>query len=116
MYKTPQPFKMNSSSSINLSSNDIKEAYYIPKKLSNIYDMYGTQPQPNLFERKRNSLNNFNFMTTIQKPTMSLSNKQIPSLGINSNLNLNYFKNNNNNNFIYIACTYHSEVFINFYL
>ena len=100
VYKTPQPFKMNSSSSINLSSNDLKEAYYIPKKLSNIYDMYGTQPQPNLFERKRNSLNNFNFMTTIQKPTMSLSNKQIPSLGINSNLNLNYFKNNNNNNYL----------------
>ena len=100
VYKTPQPFKMNSSSSINLSSNDLKEAYYIPKKLSNIYDTYGTQPQPNLFERKRNSLNNFNFMTTIQKPTMSLSNKQIPSLGISNNLNLNYFKNNNSNNYL----------------
>ena len=103
VYKTPQQFKVNSSSSINLSSNDLKEAYYIPKKLSNIYDMYGTQPQPNLFERKRNSLNNFNFMTTIQKPTMSLSNKNIQNfnnLGISNNINLNYFKNNKNNNYL----------------
>ena len=101
-YKTPQQFKVNSSSSINLSSNDLKEAYYIPKKLSNIYDMYGTQPQPNLFERKRNSLNNFNFMTTIQKPTLSLSNKNISfnNLSISNNLNVNYFKNNKNNNYL----------------
>ena len=103
VYKTPQQFKVNSSSSINLSSNDLKEAYYIPKKLSNIYDMYGTQPQPNLFERKRNSLNNFNFMTTIQKPTMSLSNKNVQNfnnLSISSNLNVNYFKNNKINNYL----------------
>ena len=100
VYKTPQPFKANSSSSINISSNDMKEAYYVPKKLSTIYDMYGTQQQPNLFDRRRNSINNFNFMT-IQKPTISLSNKQIPNytnLGISNNVNLNYFKNNNNNN------------------
>ena len=102
VYKTPQPFKLNSSSSINLSSNDMKEAYYVPKKLSTIYDMYATQPQPNLFDRRRNSLNNFNFMT-IQKPSISLSNKQVPNysnLGISNNINLNYFKNNNNNNFM----------------
>ena len=102
VYKTPQPFKVNSSSSINLSSNDMKEAYYVPKKLSTIYDMYATQPQPNLFDRRRNSLNNFNFMT-IQKPSISLSNKQVPNysnLGISNNINLNYFKNNNNNNFM----------------
>ena len=102
VYKTPQPFKVNSSSSINLSSNDLKEAYYVPKKLSTIYDMYGTQPQPNLFERKRSSLNNYNFMTTIQKPAISLSNKPISNFNnINNNLNLNYFKNNNNNNFLH---------------
>ena len=103
VYKTPQQFKVNSSSSINLSSNDLKEAFYIPKKLSNIYDMYGTQPQPNLFERKRNSLNNFNFMTTIQKPTVSLSNKNIQNfnnLSISNNLNVNYFKNNKINNYL----------------
>ena len=97
VYKTPQPFKANSSP-INLTSNDMKDAYYVPKKLSTIYDMYGTQQQPNIFDRRRNSFNNFNFMT-IQKPTISLSNKQIPNysnLGISNN-NLNYFKNNNNN-------------------
>ena len=75
IYKTPQPFKTNSASSINLSSNDLKEAFYIPRKLSNIYDMYNTQQQPNFFERK-NSLNNFNFLTTIKKPQISMSNKQ----------------------------------------
>ena len=104
VYKTPQPFKTNSSSSINLSSNDMKEAYYVPKKLSTIYDKYSTQQQTTLFDRRRNSFNNFNFMT-IQKPTMSLSNKQIPNhnnLGIFSNINLNYFKNNNNNNNNYL--------------
>ena len=102
VYKTPQPFKANSSSSINISSNDMKEAYYVPKKLSTIYDMYATQQQPNLFDRRRNSINNFNFMT-IQKPNISLSNKQIPNytnLGISNNVNLNFFKNNKNNNFM----------------
>ena len=54
IYKTPQPFKANSASSINLSSNDLKEAFYVPRKLSNIYDMYNTQQQPNFFERKSN--------------------------------------------------------------
>ena len=99
VYNTPQPFKPNSSSSINLSSNDMKDAFYIPKKLSNIYDTH----QPNSFFERRNSFNNFNFMTTIRKPTMSLSNKQLNNynnLAISNNLNLNYFKNNNNNNFL----------------
>ena len=100
VYNTPQPFKPNSSSSINLSSNDMKDAFYIPKKLSNIYDTH----QPNNFFERRNSYNNFNFMTTIRKPTMPLSNnKQLNNynnLAISNNLNLNYFKNNNNNNFL----------------
>ena len=103
LYKTPQPFKANSSSSINLSSNAMKEAYYVPKKLSVIYDKYTTQQETTLFDRRRNSFNNFNFMA-IQKPTMSLSNKQIPNnnnLGILNNINLNYFKNNKNNNFLH---------------
>lgn len=99
IYNTPQPFKANSSSSINLSSNDMKEAFYIPKKLSTIYDMYSTQQQNSFFDKRRNSLNNFNYMT-IQRPNISLSNKHISNcnhLGINNNLNLNYFKSNNNN-------------------
>ena len=99
IYKTPQPFKANSTSSINLSSKDINEAYYVPRKLSTLYDMYGTQQPNNFFEKKHNSLNNFNFLTTIQKPTISLSNKQnnnnnLNNLGITNNINLNYFQNN----------------------
>ena len=103
IYKTPQPFKANSTSSINLSSKDINEAFYVPRKLSTLYDQYGTQQQNNFFERKHNSLNSFNFLTTIQKPQISLSNKQnnnnnFNNLGISNNINLNYFQNNNNNN------------------
>ena len=79
IYKTPQPFKANSS----------------------LYDMCNTQQQPNFFERKHNSLN-FNFCTTIKKPSISLSNKQN-----NNNFNLsnnflppfNYQSSNNLNNF-----------------
>ena len=101
IYKTPQPFKDSSSGSINLSTNDLKEAYYVPRKLSTLYDMCNTQQQPNFFERKHNSLN-FNFCTTIKKPSISLSNKQN-----NNNFNLsnnflppfNYQSSNNLNNF-----------------
>jgi hypothetical protein len=97
IYKTPQSFRANSSS-INISSNDMKEAYYIPKKqLNNIYDTH----QPNNFLGRRNSFNHFNFMTTIKKPSLPLSNKQLNNynLGLSNNdLNINYFKNNNNNN------------------
>ena len=76
----------------------MKDAFYIPKKLNNIYDKYASQ-QTNFFDRRHNSINSFNFMT-IQKPRMSLSNKQIPNynnLGISNNININYFENNNNN-------------------
>ena len=102
IYKTPQPFKANSASSINLSSNDLKEAFYVPRKLSNIYDMYNTQQQPNFFERK-NSMNNFNFLTTIKKPQISMSSKQnnnINNIGINNNfLPFSFQSSNNINNF-----------------
>ena len=101
LHKTPQPFKTNSSGSINLSSNDLKEAYYVPRKLSTLYDMYNTQQQPNFFERKRNSLN-FNFCTTIKKPSISLSNKQNNNNNFNINNNFlpfNYQSSNNLNNF-----------------
>ena len=100
---TPQPlFKTNSSSSINLSSNDMKEAYYIPKKINNVNDIQTIQQQSNFLDRRHNSLNNFNFVG-IQRPKISLSNKQLNNfnnLGISNNINLNFFNNNNNNNFM----------------
>ena len=102
IYKTPQPFKTNSASTINLSSNDLKEAFYIPRKLSTIYDMYNTQKQANIFER-RSSYNNFNFLTTIKKPHISMSNKQnnnLNNIGINTNfMPFSYQSSNNLNNF-----------------
>ena len=88
IYKTPQQFRTSSSNSINLTNNDLKEAYYVPRKLSTLYDMYNTQQQNNFFERKNSSLNSFNFLTTIKKPSISLSNKQ--------NNNINNFSFNNN--------------------
>jgi len=102
IYKTPQPFKANSASSINLSSNDLKDAFYIPRKLSTIYDMYNTQQQANIFDRK-NSFNNFNFLTTIKKPQISLSSKQnnnLNNIGLNTNfMAFNFQSSNNLNNF-----------------
>ena len=100
IHKTPQPFKTNSSGSINLSTNDLKEAYYVPRKLSTLYDMYNTPQQPNFFERKHNSLN-FNFCTTIKKPSISLSSKQNNNnFNISNNfLPFNYQSSNNLNNF-----------------
>jgi len=103
LHKTPQPFKTLSSNSINLSSNDLKEAYYVPRKLSTIYDMYNTQKQPNFFERRHSSLNTFNFLTTIKKPSISLSNKENNNLN-NINLSNNFMPfsfsgSNNLNNF-----------------
>ena len=104
IHKTPQPFKTSSSNSINLSTNDLKEAYYVPRKLSTIYDMYNTQHQPNFYERKHSSLNNFNFLTTIKKSQISLSNKQnnnnLSNIGINTNfLPFNYPSSTNLNTF-----------------
>ena len=60
LYKTPQQFNTNSSSSINLSSNDMKEAYYIPKILSKVNSSNTTQQESYFLERKHNSLNNIN--------------------------------------------------------
>ena len=104
IYKTPQQFKSNSSNSINLSNNDLKEAFYVPRKLSTVYDMYNTQKQPQFFERKNNSFNNFNFLTTIKKPAIPLStsqsNNNLNNIGINSNfLPFHYPSSNSLNNF-----------------
>lgn len=104
VFETPRPFKMNSSSSINLTTNDIKDAYYKPKKLNSTYGgpINNSQQHPNYYDRK----NSFNFMTTIQRPHISMSDKQNHSnIGISKNLNLNYFKNNNfnKNNFLQFA-------------
>ena len=98
IYKTPQQFRTSSSNSINLTNNDLKEAYYVPRKLSTLYDMYNTQQQNNFFERKNSSLNSFNFLTTIKKPSISLSNKQnnINNFSINNNFIPFSFSSNNN--------------------
>jgi hypothetical protein len=64
--------------------------------------MYNTQQQANIFDRK-NSFNNFNFLTTIKKPQISLSSKQnnnLNNIGLNTNfIPFNFQSSNNLNNF-----------------
>ena len=64
--------------------------------------MYNTQQQANVFDRK-NSFNNFNFLTTIKKPQISLSSKQnnnLNNIGLNTNfIPFNFQSSNNLNNF-----------------
>ena len=64
--------------------------------------MYNTQQQANIFDRK-NYFNNFNFLTTIKKPQISLSSKQnnnLNNIGLNTNfMTFNFQSSNNLNNF-----------------
>ena len=83
-YITPQQFKTSSINSI-LSSPD---------------EMNKTE-QNNFFE-KRYSLDNFNLLTTIKKPFISLSDKRnniFHDFGMNNSINKEFFLNNKLNNF-----------------
>ena len=83
-YITPQQFKTNS----------------INSKLSSSDEMNKTE-QNNFFE-KRYSLDNFNLLTTIKKPFISLSDKRsniFHDFGMNNSINKEFFINNKLNNF-----------------
>ena len=71
-------------SSINLSSQDFKDAFYIPKKLNNLYNLY--------------SNNNIKEMTFSENNFQNFSNLSLnSSLGLNNILNKNNIIQNNNN-------------------
>jgi len=109
VFKTPQSFKGNSY----FASNDMKESFYIPKKLNSLNGMNPIQQQQtNIFEKSYNSLNNF---TNLQNSSISLPNKQITTynLDIRNNLNLNYFKNNNNFNKKFLSFNGNNNLNIN---
>ena len=80
--------------SINLSSQDFKEAFYVPKRLNNLYNMYSNNNQINLNinERQQNENNFRNLSSTSIKDAFSLNNI------LNNNNNNNIFQNNNNQN------------------
>ena len=104
-------FYGNNMSSINITSKDFKEAFYVPKRLNNLYNMYSKNNPINVKEFQQQSGNN-NFQNL---SSVSLGS----SLGMNSLLNnnssilqnnpqninnLNLLLNNNNNtsnNFIF---------------
>ena len=73
-------------SSINLSSQDFNEAFYVPKRLNNLYAMYSNNNKINTNERNQYDNNNNNLADS--NSSMSLN----PSFDFN-----NIFQNNNNN-------------------
>ena len=99
LYKTPQQFKINTSYSINKSNNnDINGALHNQRKINALSELYQTKVLPNCFGRINNSLNNYNFFTTIQKASIPLTNKNLKNLNnfrISSNNNLNTSNNTN---------------------
>jgi hypothetical protein len=74
-------------SSINLSSQDFNEAFYVPKRLNNLYAMYSNNNKIN--PKERNQCDNSNNILQNSSSSMSLN----PSFDFNS-----IFQNNNNNN------------------
>ena len=74
-------------SSINLSSQDFNEAFYVPKRLNNLYEMYSNNNKINT--KERNQCDNSNNNLQNSNSSMSLN----PSFDFN-----NIFQNNNNNN------------------
>ena len=76
-------------SSINLTSQDFKEAFYVPKRLNNLYNMYSKNNPINIKELQQQSGNNFQNLSSI-----SLGN----SLRLNNVINKNNILQNNNQN------------------
>ena len=111
IYKSPQTFETFSSNDINKLNNDIKDVYpvHIQRKLRK-NNIYRTQQMPNLFNKQHSSSNNFNFLSTVQKPPFTFSdehNNIFNNFGLYNNNNLNYFKNNSNN-FLSFNCSQNS--------
>lgn len=95
--KTPEPFKVTPPSPLSpleLSKQDLGDAYFIPKKIRPIYDELTTQNNINLHPKT-----NFGFQTTIQRPQMPYTN--------------NFNNNNTNFNFSSNDDVFHRNIFQN---
>ena len=90
-------------SSINLTSQDFKEAFYVPKRLNNLYNMYSKDNPINIKELQQQSGNN-NFQNLSSMPLGSsfglnnlLNNSSILQNNPQNINNLNLLINNNSN-------------------
>ena len=82
----------SSASSLNLSIQDLKDVFYIPKKLNNIYKTYSHSNSQQIDAQQ-----NYNLLSTIQKQNIPLSvnNMNFNNILRTENSNLNYLLNNN---------------------
>ena len=85
----------SSQSSLNLSIQDLKDVFYIPKKLNNIYKTYSHSNSQQIDTQQ-----NYNLLNTIQKQSIPLSVNNM-NFNYNQNIlrsensNFNYLLNNN---------------------
>ena len=92
-------------SSINLTSQDFKEAFYVPKRLNNLYNMYSKNNPINLKElQQQQSGNNFQNLSSISLGSSFRLNNVLNKSNILQNNNQNINNLNlllNNNNFLF---------------
>ena len=108
---------------INLSSQDFKEAFYVPKRLNNLYNMYSNNNKIvlNIKETHQNENSFQNLSSNSIKEAFSLNN--ITNINNNNNFfktnsqNINSFThlilNNNNNNHNLVFCKQNFDLNIN---
>ena len=92
---------------INLTSQDFKEAFYVPKRLNNLYNMYSNNNPLNIKELQQQGNSNFQNLSSMSLGSSFNLNNLLNNSGIlpnktqnlnNINLLLNNNSNNNNNN------------------
>ena len=92
-------------STINLTSQDFKEAFYVPKRLNNLYNMYSKNNPINIKElQQQQSGNNFQNLSSISLGSSFRLNNVLNKNNILQNNNQNINNLNlllNNNNFLF---------------
>ena len=119
-YNNYKNAKYSNVTSINLSSQDFKEAFYVPKRVNNLYNMYSNNNQINLNinERQQDENNFHNLSSSSLKDAFNINNilNKNNNLFQNNNQNINPFNNlviNNNNNNNYLFCQQNFNLNIN---
>ena len=93
-FKSDNSYLNKNISSINLSSQEFKEAFYVPKRLNNLYNMYSNNNNSSQINIKEGK----DIADNLQNSSMSKSSMSIESsLSFINNKN-NTLQNNNNNN------------------
>ena len=111
--------KYSNVTSINLTSQDFKEAFYVPKRVNNLYNMYSNNNQINLNinERQQDENNFHNLSSTSLQDAFNINNILNKNNNVfQNNQNINQFNNfviNNNNNNNYLFCKQNFNLNIN---